>query len=124
MVTFHGLLVGEAKWEVFRRATLLIHPTSWDGQPVTILEALAFGIPVVATRVGAIPDTVDHASTGYLMESRTAREALAGVLAITSDPGTYARYSKAAQAAYVHRYTREVFVENMRSLLEKTLKNT
>jgi glycosyltransferase involved in cell wall biosynthesis len=122
LVTFHGLLVGEEKWKRFREATVLIHPSTWDGQPVTILEALAFGIPVVATPVGAIPDTIVHGADGYVMQERTGLEALRGVRAILADPATYARFSRTAREAYRTKYRREVFVDHLQTLLEQTLR--
>ena len=63
---------------MFRSADVLLHPTRWDGQPVTILEALAFGLPVVATSVGAIPDTIRSGVDGYLMRRRAPRSSRPG----------------------------------------------
>ena len=120
-VTFHGVLVGEEKWNVFRRCHVLIHPTYWDGQPVTILESFAMGLPVIATKVGAIPDTVDHGVTGYLMKENTAEEIIQGTRMIMGDPETYRRFSGEARRAYHEKYRVEQFLINMESLLREAL---
>jgi glycosyltransferase involved in cell wall biosynthesis len=120
-VRFHGLLVGVEKWELYRRAHVLVHPTHWDGQPVTILEALAFGVPVVATRVGAIPDTISSGVEGYLMTDNTAEEIIVGVEEITRDSATYAAYSSRAREAYELRFSATVFGMRMAELLRSAV---
>lgn len=117
-VEIHGLLVDDAKWARFRAADLLLHPTRWDGQPVTILEALAFGLPVVATKVGAIPDTIRPGVDGYLMADATAAELAAGVRAITESPETYSAYAARARASFLERYTSASFERGMAALLD------
>lgn len=117
-VEFHGLLVGEQKWQLFRSSHALLHPTSWDGQPVTILEALAFGLPVVATTVGAIPDTVRSGVEGYLMADDTVDELSAGVATVMRDADTYAEFSRRARRAFLERFTLERFETAMAELFD------
>jgi glycosyltransferase involved in cell wall biosynthesis len=118
-VVLHGLKVGDEKWELFRACDLLVHPTAWDGQPVTILEALAFGLPVVATRVGAIPDTIADGVTGRLMADGSVDALVDCVSSILDDSETYERYSRSAREDFVSRFSAERFVENMATLLEE-----
>lgn len=47
---------------------VLIVPSILDGRPVVVLEALARGVPVIASRVGGLPALVRHGETGYLVE--------------------------------------------------------
>jgi glycosyltransferase involved in cell wall biosynthesis len=118
-IAFHGLLEGDAKWEAYRRAHLLLHPSRWDGQPVTILEAFALGLPVVATRVGAIPDTVRHGVDGHLMADGTAEELLAGIRGVLRDADTYAGFCAAARKAYEERFSDAAFGAAMAAVLEE-----
>jgi glycosyltransferase involved in cell wall biosynthesis len=57
-VSYMGFVAGEAKNNLFRKADCLCFPTRYaaEGQPVTILEALAFGLSIVATRWRGIPE--------------------------------------------------------------------
>jgi glycosyltransferase involved in cell wall biosynthesis len=57
-VSYEGFVAGEAKNKLFRKADCLCFPTRYaaEGQPVTILEALAFGLSIVATRWRGIPE--------------------------------------------------------------------
>jgi glycosyltransferase involved in cell wall biosynthesis len=67
LITFHGILTGSSKWEIFRKCAILVHPTYWDGVPLTILEALALGMPVITTNVGGIPDTIKDGINGTIL---------------------------------------------------------
>lgn len=53
--------------KLFAEADLLVLPTYWDCMPLVILEAMASGLPVVASDVGAISEQVIHGETGLLV---------------------------------------------------------
>jgi glycosyltransferase involved in cell wall biosynthesis len=57
-VTFHGLLPKEALAEVMRRADVYVSASRYENNPAVLLEALCSGLPVVATRVGGVPEIV------------------------------------------------------------------
>jgi glycosyltransferase involved in cell wall biosynthesis len=65
---FHGWVTGEAKREALARADVLVMPSHREGLPNAALEAMASGLPVLATRVGGLPDLVEHGRTGWLVE--------------------------------------------------------
>jgi glycosyltransferase involved in cell wall biosynthesis len=66
-----------ARW--YEAADLLVLPSASEGAPVTVMEALSSGLPVVASRVGGIPDLIDDGATGWLVPPRDP-PALAAVL--------------------------------------------
>ncbi len=68
IVDFAGVVEGKSKEAMLRRADVYLLPSYGEGQPVSILEAMAHGLPVISTRVGAIPDTVIDGETGLLVE--------------------------------------------------------
>jgi glycosyltransferase involved in cell wall biosynthesis len=63
-----GPLGGTAVRERLRSASIYVLPSHSEGQPIGILEAMASGLPVVATRVGAIPEMVRHGVEGFLVD--------------------------------------------------------
>lgn len=71
---------------------LLVHATAgWEGMNLSILEAMAAGLPVVASRVGGIPEAVVDGETGLLVTSRSPAELASALLRLLRDPGEAAR---------------------------------
>lgn len=52
---------------VFRRARALVLPSEWESFGIVLLEAMAAGIPAIASRAGAIPEVLDEGRAGYLV---------------------------------------------------------
>ena len=72
----------------YQAADLYLHPARADTFPTTILEALACGIPVVATAVGGIPEQVMEGQTGFLVPVGDARALARRVIDLLGDEVT------------------------------------
>jgi glycosyltransferase involved in cell wall biosynthesis len=74
-----------AAW--YRRADLLVHPARWEGFGLALLEAMLAGLPVVASRVSAIPEIVVHGETGLLVPPDDAGALSDAIRQILREPG-------------------------------------
>jgi glycosyltransferase involved in cell wall biosynthesis len=70
-VHFPGWVKADQKTEVLKKAHLYLLPTYFnEGMPISALEAMAFGLPVITTPVGGIPDFFEEGKMGFLLETR------------------------------------------------------
>ena len=67
-VVFEGWVNGEKKAELLRWADVFMLPSYNEGLPISILEALAYGMPVISTPVGGIPEVVKNSVNGIMVE--------------------------------------------------------
>jgi glycosyltransferase involved in cell wall biosynthesis len=88
---------------LYAGSDVFVLPTAADASPHVVLEAMAAGLPVVSTPVGAIPEMVDHGRTGLLVPAG-APDALRAALERLSDPVVRARMGAAAHARARERF--------------------
>jgi glycosyltransferase involved in cell wall biosynthesis len=86
-IRFHGPFAEGGQARVLDRLDALVLPSVWwENSPVTALEALAAGLPVVASAIGGVPEIVKHGVSGWLVppgDAGALRNALAGLAAGT-----------------------------------------
>jgi glycosyltransferase involved in cell wall biosynthesis len=105
---YGGVASGDAKRQALAEAHFFVLPTRYnnEGQPVSIIEAMAHGNVVVSTDYRAIPDMVADGETGALVpygDPAALAQAIGGVI---EDPDRYARMSRAAVDRFRNRFTR------------------
>ena len=102
----------------------LVLPSGNEGTPVSVIEALAAGTPVVATRVGGVPDVVRDGEDGFLVEAGDTAALAERLAQLATDDALRARVAAAARDRVIARYAVERLVDDVdrlyRSLLETT----
>jgi D-inositol-3-phosphate glycosyltransferase len=117
----HFETAASALGELYRAADWLVVASDVESLPRTIVEAFAWGLPVVATSVGGIPELVDGHSTGYLCPPRDA-EALREAIerALGTDPVRRRQLAAAGAAATRGRHDPRVCADTWADLLHDT----
>jgi glycosyltransferase involved in cell wall biosynthesis len=95
--------------ELYPAADAFVMPSRAEGFGFTNVEALSFGLPVVSSRVGAIPETVEHERTGLLVEPGDVDALARSLERLASDRALAARLGQAARADFLARFTLERF---------------
>jgi len=100
----------------------LVLPSGNEGTPVSVIEALAAELPVVATRVGGVPDVVRDGEDGFLVEAGATDDLADRLAQLARDPALRARMGKQGRERVLPRYAVERLVDDVdhlyRSLLE------
>ncbi len=84
-VTILGWIQGETKAQLLNNADVLVLPSYNEVLPMSILEALAYRVPVVASRIGGIPDAISDGVEGFLVEVGDINAISESILKIISD---------------------------------------
>jgi glycosyltransferase involved in cell wall biosynthesis len=90
---------------LYRNATMYIHPSHHEGLPTAVLEAMACGCPVICTAVGGIPDVVKDGENGLLISPQNHEKMAIIVLRLLSDPVLSNKLSDEAFRTIQSRYT-------------------
>jgi glycosyltransferase involved in cell wall biosynthesis len=71
---------------LYQAADIAILPSHEEGFPNAVIEAMAAGLPVIATDVGGIPDAIEHGQTGLIVPPRQPAALGAAILELARDP--------------------------------------
>jgi colanic acid/amylovoran biosynthesis glycosyltransferase len=122
-VTFHGQLAREDVATVRGRADFMLVPsvTAADGDeegiPVVLMEAMAAGLAVVATRHGGIPELVVDGETGLLVPERDGPALARALGRLIADPQLRLRLSRAARARVLRQHALDRQNDQLANLL-------
>jgi glycosyltransferase involved in cell wall biosynthesis len=93
--------------EYFRAADLYIHPSRADNLPLAVMEAMACGTPVVASRVGGIPEIVEDGVTGTLVDVGAVDEMANAIITLLEDEPRRRAFAEAGVARVGERFSFE-----------------
>lgn len=93
-VRFPGFLDHKAKCKEFEKADIYLNTNRIDNMPVTVIEASAMGLAVVATNVGGLPDIIANGENGILVQDDNVHEMAIAVNRLLNDPALARRISE------------------------------
>jgi len=96
-ITLTGPMPGNEVAGLMRHSQIFCLPSHNEGTPVSMMEALSCGLPIVATRVGGIPDIVNHAETGLLVDKGDVTGLASALQTLLHDHAACVRMGKNAQ---------------------------
>jgi glycosyltransferase involved in cell wall biosynthesis len=105
----------------YRLFDAFVLPSVNEGTPVSAIEALASGTPVVATRVGGVPDVVTDGVDGFLVPPRDTDAAADRLAQLARDPELRARLGETGRANAQARYSVERLVDDVDRLYRELL---
>jgi glycosyltransferase involved in cell wall biosynthesis len=121
-VFFLGYQLDVASWYAVADAVVLTSVN--EGTPVTIIEALGAGRPIVATNVGGVRDVVRDGVDGFLVDARDTDAMAIRLAEIAADPAVGERLRAAGQARVLSRYAVGRLVDDIDRLYTALLEGT
>lgn len=117
-----GFLPRKDIMERMRSASFLIVPSiGYEQLPTTILEAFSCGVPVIASRLGALIDIVNDGVTGLLFDPGNAADLAAKMAWATAHPEEMQRMGRAARAEYEAKYTPSINYQMLMEIYEDAI---
>ncbi len=118
-VTDLGWLQGEAKKDYLRISDLFVFPTYFEGQPVSVLEAMAYQCGIIATKVGGIPQMIEPEQTGLLIEPKDPEGLKLALQKLLSDPELCERLGKNARAKVQKEFSIEISLQELIKIYQR-----
>ena len=107
---------------IMAEAVFLVMPSvNYEGFPKTIVEAMSLGTPVVASKLGAMGELIDHGRTGLHFEAGNAESLAEIVSAAPAELGRFAEMRAAVRAEYEQKYTAETNYARLAEIYETAI---
>lgn len=123
-VQFPGLITGDTKLHYFKTASIFILPSYNENLPVSILEAMAMGLPVVSTPIAGVPEMMQDGINGFLIEPGD-HEALADrIIKLMQDDDLRREIGERNVKNIQKNFHPRIFAQNVSQLYEDVLKTS
>ena len=108
---------------IVAKSDLFVLSSDYEGLGVAALEALALGVPVVATRVGGIPEIVREEVDGLLVEPRDPAGLAIGIIEILSNPDLRKFYGESSKIEIEQRFSIQRMVGEVEAVYAEVLES-
>jgi colanic acid/amylovoran biosynthesis glycosyltransferase len=120
-VSFAGWKTQDALRELYRNSDLCVLSSLAEGIPVVLMEAMATGVPCVATRITGIPELVRDGVDGRLVTPADAHELACAIAELMDNPGLRKRMADAGRAQIAAKFELHQNVEQLSRVLKERL---
>ena len=127
-ITWHGSRERGEVFELLAKADLFVLPSriarsgDRDGLPNVLMEAQAHRLPVISTRVSAIPELVDDGETGLLVEERDPKALAEAIATLMDDPALARRLAEAGEKRVREKFSPQPGLDRVAALLAGALR--
>ena len=111
----------ETKVQLFSQADIFILPTYSEGLPIALLEAMSYALPVITTRVGAIPDAIEDGRNGFLIKPGDKYALIEKIEYLLDNPEHAKLIGEHNVERIKEKFTHEKMIEKVKFIYEKAL---
>lgn len=121
-VRFLGQVSAEEAQTQIANATLQILPSEWfEGFPMVVREAFAFGTPAAVSNIGPLPSIVEHGKSGVVFQPANPESLFQEVRTAWETPGLLERLGQGARAEFECKYTEEANYDSLMDIYQKAI---
>jgi len=119
-VNFLGGIYGKKKYQLYQNADVFVFPTFFDQEcfPLVILEAMSFGLPVITTSEGAIPEIIKNEKNGFLINPKNPLELVEKTELLYNNKQLLFQIGKNNRRIFEEKYSFEVFEQNLNRVFD------
>jgi glycosyltransferase involved in cell wall biosynthesis len=114
-----GWVTGEHKRALLARCTVFVLPSYNEGQPMSVLEAMAAGTPVLSTRTGGVPDAVTDGVNGLLVEAGDVEALSAALSVLLSNEALRRRLGQCARDRVRDAFSTDVLLPQLEEIYDE-----
>ncbi|WP_203296457.1 glycosyltransferase family 4 protein [Luteirhabdus pelagi] len=118
-VTYVGPKYGEEKYEAFRSADIFVLYSYLDCFPLVVLEAMQFGLPVVASPEGGIPDMVTEGKTGYLVPHHAPEKLADSLQTLIENKNLRKKLGEKGRERFSEKFTMNAFENRFADIMDR-----
>jgi glycosyltransferase involved in cell wall biosynthesis len=120
-VQFKGVLTGKDLVSAYEQADIFVLPSHSEDQPLTLIEAMTFGLPIISTKVGSIPDLVLDEVNGLLVNPHDVDGLFNSLMLLTTSKEMRAEMGKKNCVLATKRFGFDSYMTRLRNLYEQIL---
>ena len=103
---------------------IMVLPTYWEGLPIVLIEGLRAGLPLVASKVGGIPEMIQHGKNGYLFTPGDPEQLAQALQHLIDSPKRRADMGAISRHSFLQTFTAERMLEQTLAVYNQVLSNT
>ncbi|MFZ7942058.1 glycosyltransferase [Neobacillus sp. 19] len=114
-VSFLGWL--ENPFDTILHSHVFILPSDTEGMPLSIIEAMALGLPCISTNVGGVPELIEDGKTGFIIKPGNVAELVEKLALLLDQPALCERMGQQARETYESHFTKKLFVKGVAGVI-------
>ncbi|WP_158587438.1 glycosyltransferase family 4 protein [Neobacillus notoginsengisoli] len=104
--------------DILHQSHVFILPSDTEGMPLSIIEAMALGLPCISTNVGGVPELIEDGKTGFLIKPGHAEELADKLMLLLEQRALCERMGQQARERYESQFTKNMFVKGVAGVVD------
>ena len=116
-ISMPGPVYGEEKDKLFKASDIFVFPSYYERETFGIvnIEAMSWGLPVISSTEGAIPEIVQNGVTGFIVNSKAPKEIADRIITLVNNPDLRKKMGMKGKEVFRSKYTIEAYARNLDS---------